>query len=222
MSINARPLENAATTSLALIALLSGLLIGAPSSQARMRCVTGGQTISSLAEQRSRTSVALAHYKNDIVPCADDDRDRPASDSKASVDPAKDVALMVTWIAEKTAWAIREAPPIRFVPYADLVKIFGGGKPTDFHVEGLYSDEDHIIYLSDAWHADDLHDRSVLLHELVHHLQYLNHMKATCASEYEWQAVELQVAWLREQGVEDPLSLMGVSRLFLYMLRQCE
>ncbi len=220
--MNARPLEKSISTGLALLALALGMLIGAPSLQARMHCVAGSQTISGLAEQRSRIPAALAHYRYDIVPCDEDDRDRPASDSKAGVEPAKDVASMVAWIGEKAAWAVREAPPIRFVPYADLVKIFAGGKPTDFHVEGLYSDEDHTIYLSDRWHADDLHDRSVLLHELVHHLQYLNHMKATCVSEYEWQAVELQVAWLREQGVEDPLSLMGISRLFLFMLRQCE
>jgi hypothetical protein len=39
---------------------------------------------------------------------------------------------------------------------------------------------------------------------------------------FEWQAVELQVEWLREQGVEDPLKLMGMNGFFLSMLRQCE
>lgn len=185
----------------AMLALLFGTPINRP-SQARIRC----------------TSADAARAASDVVLCAGAEKARPI----ASVQPPKDVAPFIDWIVAKTGWAEHEAPPIRFVPYAELVRIFTGGTSTDYHVEGLYSDEDHSIYLPEGWRGDDLHDRSVLLHELVHHLQYLNKVKVTCASEYDWQALELQVAWLREQGVEDPLDLLGISPLYILMLRQCE
>ena len=100
--------------------------------------------------------------------------------------------------------------------------MFTGGKSTDFHVEGLYSLEDHSIYLPEGWRGDDLRDRSVLLHELIHHLQYLNKIKAVCRAQDDWQALELQLAWLREQGVEDPVDLLDLNPLYILMLRQCE
>lgn len=190
---------------------------GAVGAQARMRCAAGHATTSDPAVQGTTTNFAIAHFRFGIVPCADKDLDR-----QASAQPAKDVAPLVDWIVAKTGWAVYEAPLIRFVPYAELVKKFTGKKPTDFHVEAIYSDQDHSIYLPDGWRAEDLRARSVLLHELVHHLQYLNHVKATCESEYELQAFKLQVAWLDEQGVDDPLGLLDINPYFLLMLGQCE
>ncbi len=195
---------------------------GAVGAQARMRCAANHATTSDPAVQRTTTNFAIAHFRFDIVPCADEEQDRPVIDSKASAQLAKDVAPLVDWIVAKTGWAVHEAPLIRFVPYAELVKKFTGGKPTDFHVEAIYSDQDHSIYLPDGWRAEDLRARSVLLHELVHHLQYLNHVKATCESEYELQAFKLQVAWLDEHGVDDPLGLLDINPYFLLMLGQCE
>jgi len=181
---------------------------------------------SSLGAQEStekETSFMRVYYGRAIALCANEHVDHPNKDDEGKVAVApKIVAGLIAWIIGKAEWAVCEAPPIRFIPYAELVKKFTGGKPTDFRVEALYSDQDHSIYLLDGWRADDLRDRSILLHELVHHLQYLNHVKATCKSEYEIQAVKLQVAWLREQGVEDPLNLIGINSFFILMLGQCE
>ena len=173
--MNAKPPQKSLRTRLALILLLLGACISAPSSssQARMRCAANNVTTSAPAVQRTTTNFAIVHYAFDIVPCADEERDRPVTDSKASAQLDKDVARLVDWIVAKTGWTVHEAPPIHFIPYAELVKKYTGGKPTDFHVEALYSDQDHSIYLPEGWRADDLRDRSILLHELVHHLQYL-------------------------------------------------
>ena len=132
------------------------------------------------------------------------------------------VANLMAWVTNETGWTVREAPSIRFVSYADIVKIYSEGKGTDYHVESLYSETDHTIYLPNSWRSDDLRDRSILLHELVHHLQYLNNVKVICSSESEWQALELQVTWLRQQEVEDPLDFLGINPRFLLMLQQCE
>jgi hypothetical protein len=171
--------------------------------------------LSAPASTQARTGCAIGRH--DVAPCADETPDR----LKSRVEPPKESASFVAWIAEKTGWTVREVPPIRFVPYAQLVKMFRGGRAPDYHVESLYSEIDHTIYLPDSWRPENLRDRSVLLHELVHHLQYRNNIKATCPGDHEYEAIELQITWLREQDVDDPLNLLGINPLFIFMLRRC-
>jgi hypothetical protein len=38
---------------------------------------------------------------------------------------------------------------------------------------------------------------------------------------YERQAYDLQVKWLREQGVDDPYDLIKTNELSIYMLSTC-
>jgi hypothetical protein len=195
------------------------LLLGTPiCAQAQTRCVLDSQGPS------TTSNLAIRHYRFDVVPCAEEMQDRSNIGNDARAKKAdEETASIIAWIAAKTGWTNSYAPPpIRFIPYEELVRNFTGGKPTASRVEALYSEEDHSIYLPDSWRADDLRDSSILLHEIVHHLQYLNHVKADCLSEYELQAVNLQVTWLREQGVEDPLNLLGINDLFIRLLGQCE
>ena len=199
-------------TGFVLLAVLFGTAICA---QARKQCIDDSQA----APGQNFTS---EHYRFDVVPCSDGTLDRSKINNDSHFKAAEEANSFIAWIVAKTGWPIFEPPPIRFVSYAELVKIFSGGKGTDYHVESLYSEEDHTVYLPDSWHADNLRDRSILLHELVHHLQYLNNVKVTCATEYEWQAVQLQVTWLREQEVDSPIDLLGIDPRFLFMLRQCE
>lgn len=206
-------------TRLVLLALLLGVPICA---QARMQCATDSQANSQI-EPSTTNNFAINHYRFDVVPCAAEGKqDRSNTENEAGAQAGEETASLIAWIAARTGWTISKAPPVHFISSEELVNAFTGGKPTSSHVEALYSDEDHSIYLPDSWRADDLRDRSILLHELVHHLQYLNHVEATCASEYELQAVNLQVTWLREQGVEDPLHLLGINDLFIRLLGQCE
>jgi hypothetical protein len=210
--------KRAISTSLVLVVLL----LAAPvSMQARMQCGRGNQVGISQSSRSTANNLTIEHYKFDVVPCADETPGRRNNDSNLHLKTVEEAASSIAWIVEKTGWTVREAPLIRFLPYAELVKIFSGGKATDYHVDALYSETDHTIYLPDSWRPDDLHDRSILLHEVVHHLQYLNNVKVTCQTEYEYQAIELQVTWLREQGVDDPLDLLHINPLFILMLRQC-
>lgn len=128
--------------------------------------------------------------------------------------------LLIPWITTKTGWTVRDTPPIRFVPGTTLAKMCREAS-AKLYVEVLYSERDNSIYLPDGWRADNLRRRSILLHELVHHLQYLNHAKVTCQSEYESQALQLQVSWLGEQGVDDPFDMIGLDPLWLMMLKEC-
>jgi hypothetical protein len=185
-----------------------------------MRHPASSEIISGPAGLRATTNFGGA-LRSDIIHCAEEKRDRPVTDSKSSVEATKQAAELITWIVAQTHWTIHETPPIRLIPYAELAEKYGE-KPTDFHVEALYSEQDRTVYLHDGWRADDLRDRSMLLHELVHHLQYLNHVKVTCESEYEFQAFKLQAKWLSEQGLEYPLDLMDIDPFVLLMLGHCD
>jgi hypothetical protein len=127
-----------------------------------MYCAVSSQAIGGLAGQRAATNFDGAIW-SDIIHCAEEERDLRAADSKSSIEATKQASELITWIVAKTRWTIHETPPIRLIPYAELAKK-SGEKPADFHVEALYSEQDHTIYLPDRWRANDLHDRSVLLH----------------------------------------------------------
>ena len=193
-----------------LIILLVGACISAPPSRAAILCAAGHKAARDLLRRQF-----------DIVPCAVEKPGHRSIDDKASADLARKAGPLVDWIVAETGWAIRTFPPIKFVSHEELVKMFGG-RADGIHVEALYSERDHSIYLPEGWRADNLRRRSILLHELVHHLQYLNHPKVTCQAELELQAFKLQVAWLSDQGVEDPLGLLGVNPKILFMLGKCD
>lgn len=82
-------------------------------------------------------------------------------------------------------------------------------------VIGMYQDDHNTIFLRGG--VETVFEKSVLLHELIHALQY----KATNASELAWCTAQLerdayvgQVKWLREQGVDaqiDPLWLAQIT-----------
>ena len=140
---------------------------------------------------------------------------------KSSVEAIKQAHVLIAWIAMQAHWTILDAPPIRLIPSEEIQKLFTAEDPTGVNIGAFYSEKDDTVYLPDSWRSNKLRDRSILLHELVHHLQYLNRVKATCPGEFEWQALHLQVDWLSEHGIEDPFELMGLSPLFL-MLPQCD
>ena len=127
------------------------------------------------------------------------------------------------WIVGKTRWTHSEPPAVRLVSNTQLKTLyFGFGfEPEAIQMHSLYSRETHIVYLRDTWNPDNLFDRSLLVHELVHHLQMLNKLRMACPEEYEAQAYQLQIEWLREQGIQDPYKLLGLTELAIDSLSQC-
>lgn len=128
------------------------------------------------------------------------------------------------WIVGKTGWTHAVAPIVRLVSNAQLKTLyFGRGfEPEGIQMHSLYSREDHIVYLIDTWKSDNPFDRSLLVHELVHHLQMLNNVRTACPEEYEEQAYHLQIEWLREQGIQYPHKLLGLTELAIGGLSQCQ
>ena len=69
-------------------------------------------------------------------------------------------------------------------------------------VVAVYDDATHTVYLPEGWTGETAAEQSVLVHEMVHHLQSLAGMKFACAGEREKPAYLAQDKWLRLHGLE--------------------
>ncbi len=133
------------------------------------------------------------------------------------------VSDLIAWIVAKTGWTTQEPPLICFVSLGQLPKIYhgDGGASSEPEIGALYSNKTHKVYLLDNWKPDNLHDRATLLHELVHHLQRLNNVKAACLAANEPQAYHLELEWLREQGIQDPYKFLDIDEFTIRLNSQC-
>ena len=71
---------------------------------------------------------------------------------------------------------------------------------TEREVVALYYDPTRTIYLSTDWTGANLADVSVLVHEMVHHLQNLGGLKFECPAAREKIAYLAQDQWLQLHG----------------------
>jgi hypothetical protein len=79
----------------------------------------------------------------------------------------------------------------------------------------LYNDARRTIYLSDDWSGTTAAELSVLVHEMVHHLQNSSGLKYNCPAAREKIAYQAQSAWLRQFGksLKSEFGLDGLSIL---------
>jgi hypothetical protein len=129
----------------------------------------------------------------------------------------------VKWIVDQTGWPTADVPPIKTIPLGDLATMLLGplSDLEGIRPAALYSKNEHMIYLANTWKNDDVLDQSILVHELVHHLQMENHIQLECWGRYEVQAYELQIRWLRARGIEDPYRLLHATRATIESLAEC-
>jgi hypothetical protein len=132
------------------------------------------------------------------------------------------VSVLTGWIALQTGLSAVEPPRIEFVtPSTMSERAFGPGIAASPLLRALYSQPAATVYLRKGWDASNLRDRSELLHELIHHFQNLHHLKYGCGAEREKLAYELQLKWLREQGVADPYEFLEINAFFVIMASVC-
>lgn len=76
-------------------------------------------------------------------------------------------------------------------------------------VVAIYDSEARIIYLPQGWSGGTPGEFSVLVHEMVHHIQNVARMKFACPEEREQMAFEAQERWLRlfDSGLEAEFGL---------------
>jgi hypothetical protein len=127
---------------------------------------------------------------------------------------------MIEWIAAKTDLRSNEHPNITFVT-AEWMASRLGQKSMVATPEALYGSATLTVYLLEEWSPANIRHQSILLHELVHHLQILNGAAVSCPAQYNGLAYELQLEWLREHGISDPFEFLDITPTDVFVQSLC-
>ena len=152
-------------------------------------------------------------------------------------------ALMMTmmvWISIHTGFEVTAAPSIVYLSPVQ-VKRYAFGCDQQPVPEGnedacnndvasvgtpkaLYDHETKTILLIEEFKPGTILANSVLLHELVHHLQYHNgyDKKVECQGKLEEQAYQLQDRWLFTKYHTNVWDVVGLGKLLYHIIISCD
>ena len=88
----------------------------------------------------------------------------------------------------------RDVPSDRWSSDSDDPHLDTPGEGSD--VLALYDDEARMIFLPEGWSGKTPSELSMLVHEMVHHIQNMAGLKFACPEEREKMAFEAQERWL--------------------------
>jgi hypothetical protein len=149
------------------------------------------------------------------------------------------LTALVMWISGHFGLAPNyEHPDIKFLPAAEITALRyraftpsqqrevasalheSGGQPSRREAVAVYDDATKTIFLPDTWKGDNPADISVLIHELVHHLQNMARLRYECAGAREQVAYAAQEKWLNLVQ-RDLLSEFQIDRFTLKVSTAC-
>lgn len=138
-----------------------------------------------------------------------------------SIEPT--VIVLLLWLSANLGLPqVSEVPRVVRVPAPEIAAIHlgrpGGTNLPD--VVGAYDTRTGTIYLRHDWNPRSAVDVSVLVHELVHHVQHRAGFRYECPQAREKLAFEAQARWLALVG-EDLQSAFGLDPLTLKLRTQC-
>jgi hypothetical protein len=111
-------------------------------------------------------------------------------------------------------------PAIRFSSSAAMTELYRGADAVAAGgraVVALYDRQAQTIHLPQGWTGSSVAELSMLVHEMVHHLQQAAGHRPACPAQGEALAYEAQARWLAEVGVAEP----AVDPLFVKLLAVC-
>ena len=119
-------------------------------------------------------------------------------------------------------------PAIKFVFAAEMIEPLKKNKlrmgdvsasEISWDIVSLYSNESKTIFLLDGWTGKTPAELSILVHEMVHHLQNVGQLKFACPEEREELAYKAQESWLHLFGHDlehdfqmDPFTILVKSK----------
>jgi len=115
------------------------------------------------------------------------------------------LTVLMTWLSSNFDLpAVNHHPEIKFVSQQEMVAVRFAGLVPDktselkaaSEIVALYDDRTKTILLSDRWKGDAPAELSVLVHELVHHVQNLAQRTYPCPGAREAIAYAAQEKWL--------------------------
>jgi len=123
---------------------------------------------------------------------------------------------LVNWINNHTSFKhdIEKIPGITFANPNIIAEVaFGGKLPSnvdaaELNILGLYNFNNQTIYMLDSLDLESEEGKAILLHELVHYLQYEESVNENveCKNELEALAYTLEAEYLNNQGVRHSIS----------------
>ena len=131
--------------------------------------------------------------------------------------------IVMTWLSLNFGLAPTDIPvKVEIVPKGKIIRIAAGsaGAPVDEGIVSVYDDRTGTIYLATGWNGDSPRETSILVHELVHHLQNMSAMKFPCPAARERTAYEAQNRWLAQYGL-DLKSEFGIDAMTLKTMTAC-
>jgi hypothetical protein len=132
------------------------------------------------------------------------------------------VAAIGAWLGATYDLPRAPLPAIRFSSSAAMGALYRGVEADAAAAGGravvaLYDRQARTIHLPQGWTGASVAEISMLVHEMVHHLQQAAGHRPACPAQGEALAYEAQARWLAEFGVAEP----AVDPLFVKLLAVC-
>ncbi len=116
--------------------------------------------------------------------------------------------LLLLWISGVTGhYAGTDLPGIEYADAAEMKAMVFGRRAavTQHEVVGVYDDDLNILFLPRNFDPGDVEHQAILVHELVHYLQFHRirsgtTAEPTCRNRLEPEAYRLQNQWLLKHG----------------------
>ena len=138
-------------------------------------------------QPRASVNRPAEHLLDEIVNWLSSNFDLPAAKDRPAVAFASKTRLAIMRAEDRVASQ-------GFAHDVDL------GESSQRHVVALYDNKSRTIYLTDDWIGKSPADQSVLVHELVHHLQNVAESTFECPQAREKMAYMAQDKWLGRFG----------------------
>jgi len=122
------------------------------------------------------------------------------------------LTIIVLWLSTNFGlFPSYDHPRVEFVPVTEMAALRAKGLAAGWllqpgvvvgqpaqvaEVVSVYDDSTKTIYLPDGWTSSKPADLSILVHEMVHHLQNVAELKFACPQEREQLAYSAQERWL--------------------------
>ena len=141
------------------------------------------------------------------------------------------LAAIAVWLSANFPLPVSlDHPRIQFVSAAEMIAPLNkyplqrndlSASEISSDIVSLYSNESKTIFLLNGWEGKTPAELSILVHEMVHHLQNVGQLKFACPEEREELAYKAQESWLHLFGHDlehdfqmDPFTILVKSKCF--------
>ena len=139
------------------------------------------------------------------------------------------LTAVVLWLSSNFALQANfDHPRVEFVPAVEMAAMLPKDVRPQNHIASvqstseilsLYNNETKTIFLLNGWEGKTPAELSILVHEMVHHLQNVEQLKFACPEEREELAYLAQERWLNLFGRDlardfrmDPFTILVKSK----------